>query len=202
MFRLLYFKPNKSTVRLFYDILHGIKHYGVNIKDALELGILIGIDGQLSQDSKIEKSILDVMITGLHDRHDNGKERALAWLYVKSWNAYGDHIIRCEELVSGWVRSMELWTFEKKDLDAALVKMLYPTKEDAQVQELKEMILERFDNDSNKYFEWSLKIRDEMVSPVVYKVLLKTIYLKRIKEPKKEPEVYVSPSYDGYNSDY
>ena len=174
MFHLLYFKPNKSTVRLFYDILHGIKHYDVNIKDALELGILIGFDGQLSQDSKIEKSILDVLITGLHDiNDDNGKERALAWLYVKSWNAYGEHIIQCKEFVSTWIRGKELWTFEKKDLDAALVTMLYPVKEDAQIEELKEMILERFDNDSNKYYEWSLKIRDEMVSPMVYKVLLK-----------------------------
>ena len=186
MFHLLYSKPNKSTVRLFYDILHGIKHYDVNIKDALELGILIGFDGQLSQDSKIEKHILDVLITGLHNRDDNGKEKALAWLYIKSWNAYGEHIIQCKEYVSTWIRSMELWTFEKRDLDAALVTMLYPVKEDGQIQELKEMILERFDNDSNKYYEWSLKIRDEMVRPIIYIFLLKITFkaYQRAKERK------------------
>ena len=178
---------------MFYDILHGIKHYDVNIKDALELGILIGFDGQLSQNSKIERSILDVLITGLRkstrDRDNGGKEKALVWLYVKTWNAYGEHMINYDEFVSDWLHQDyidydELWTFDKKDLDAALVAMLYPGKEEAQIEELKQMILERFGNDSIKYYEWSLKIRDEMVRPIFYKFLLKITFIayQRAKE--------------------
>ena len=157
---------------MFYDILHGKKKYAVNIKQALELGILIGFDGQLRQDSKIERSILDVLITGLNKNYGREKnygiEKVLAWLYVKTWNAYGEHMINYDKFVSDsvlndYINEDELWTFEKKDVDAALVTMLYPRKEDTQTEEIKEMILERFDNDLIKYYDWSLKIRDEMV---------------------------------------
>jgi len=163
---------NYSTVRLFYDILHGVPQFGVHVRDAIDLGILVGFDGQLKQKSEKEKSIFEALIRQLFDKALDGKEKALVWLYVKTWNAYGAHIIEYEQFVSEWVIDtdddgvkVDLWTFHKKDVDAALVAMLYPVTEDTnslQIIELKEMILERFDNDLDKYFEWSLKMRDEM----------------------------------------
>ena len=59
-------KPNKSTVRLFYDILHGISSF-VGLRDALELGVLIGFDGQLKQNSKTEETIFYDLISQLHE---------------------------------------------------------------------------------------------------------------------------------------
>ena len=53
------------------------------------------------------------------------------------------------------------------------------------------MILERFDNDSNKYYEWSLKIRDEMVRPIIYIFLLKVTW----SNPNHVSEILItSPS--------
>ena len=164
---------------------------GVSVSDGIELGILIGFDGQLKQDSKVEQYILGALIEQLYNYrygYDNdskhGMIMALIWLYVKTWNAYGAHIIEYKKYVSTETRRYidnydddddddeDLWTFDDKDMNAALVTMAYPKKREIriedrrtmeQAEELKEMILERFDNDFQKYYEWSLVIRGEMV---------------------------------------
>ena len=57
----------------------------------------------------------------------------------------------------------QLWKIDDKDIEAAFIAMALPKPEDPRVEELKNMILDRFDNDIIKYYEWSLIIR-KMVS--------------------------------------
>ena len=128
----------------------------------------------------MEKYILDALIERLYDyravyrNKDHGMILALIWLYVKTWNAYGEHIIEYKKYVkkTAFLYNDDLWTFEDKDMNAALVTMAYPKRGETRIEdsstmekakELKDMILERFDNDFHKYYEWSLEIRDEMV---------------------------------------
>ena len=72
------FEPCKSSVRLFFDILHGIPQLGVAISDALELGILIGFDGQLKQESNKEWFLLHDVIKQLCDAKLGGRERLVS----------------------------------------------------------------------------------------------------------------------------
>ena len=162
----------------------------------------------------------------------SGKERALIWLYIKTWSFYGEHLIEFKKYFSGGTskrclwhikyyeeRYQGLWTFGEDDMEAAFVAMALPKKEDSRIdrlnswhfeisfsdqrlwtiiydsiftilmiicessiscgshcsrqinstflipefspkiQVLKKMILDQFDNDFPKYYEWSLKIR-------------------------------------------
>ena len=128
-------KPDKSTVRLFFDLLHGIGRY-VRLEDALELGVLIGFDGQLRQGSDIEKSIFRRLLRCLIDAELDGKEQALIWLYAKTWEAYGEHIIDYNKYYSNWDLTWEedfqgIWTFDDDDLEAAFITMAYSKKEDS-----------------------------------------------------------------------
>lgn len=126
-------EPDKSTVRLFFDILHGINQC-VSLGDTLELGVLIGFDGQLKQKSDMEMSIFNSVLRHLVDEKLDGKEQALVWLYVKTWEAYGEHIIDYTKYFSNWAISWQndypgLWTFDDDDLEAAFITMAYPKKE-------------------------------------------------------------------------
>ena len=129
-----WFEPYQRTVRIFYDILHGIKQNDVNLGEALELGILIGFDGQLEQNSEMEKSILQCVLSGLHQAKLDRKERALVWLYVKTWDAYGKHLIDYNKYFSNYDISRSrkwrgLWSFDYDDLEEALISISYPKKE-------------------------------------------------------------------------
>ena len=128
----------------------------------------------------------------------------MIWLYIKTWNAYGDHLIQYKKYIpsaSSWEKDEGLWDFDENDLVAALCIMAYPKKEDSRidrlnsrhflsniltkgcskkksltkesivktslipefsqkVQVLRKMILDRFDNDLPKYYQWSLDIRE------------------------------------------
>ena len=47
----------KSVVRLWFDLLHGIKRMDVPLMMVLEFAILLGYDGQLDQNSDMEKEL-------------------------------------------------------------------------------------------------------------------------------------------------
>ena len=133
------YEPCKSTVRLFFDVLHGIPRFDLTVRDALELGILIGFDGQLKQESNKEWFILHDLIRQLCDAKIGGKERALMWLYVKTWNAYGDHLIQYKKYITSasfWEKEEGLWAFDEDDLISALCIMAYPKKEESRIDRL------------------------------------------------------------------
>ena len=98
------------------------------------MGILIGFDGQLKQNSEMEKSILNTVLSGLYEAKLDRKERALVWLYVKSWNAYGEHLIDYNKYFSNYDISLRrkwrgLWSFSDDDLEDAFISIAYSKEE-------------------------------------------------------------------------
>ena len=113
----------------------------MGIKDALELGVLIGFDGQLKQDANVEWYILYHLIIQLYRAKLGDKERALAWLYFKTWEAYGEHVIEYKKYIVNcnyWEKkfNQELWTFSDDDMEAAFFAMAYPKKEESRIDRL------------------------------------------------------------------
>ena len=58
----------ESVVRLLFDILHGIKRMDVPLMMVLEFAILLGYDGQLEQNSDMEKELFTSAIDQLKER--------------------------------------------------------------------------------------------------------------------------------------
>ena len=57
----------ESTLRLFFDLLHGIKRMDVPLMMVVEFSILLGYDGQLEQ-SDMEKELFTSAINQLKER--------------------------------------------------------------------------------------------------------------------------------------
>ena len=55
----------ESVVRLYFDLLHGIKRMNVPLVMVLEFAILLGFDGQLDQNSDMEKEFFTSAIDQL-----------------------------------------------------------------------------------------------------------------------------------------
>jgi len=85
-------------------------------------------------------------------------ENALIWLYVKSWNHFGQHMLD----------ENTLWYFGNDDLEAALAMVAYSKKKEdnGRTKDLKDLIMERFDNDKMKFFEWSCSIHKEVFESI------------------------------------
>ena len=58
----------KSVVRLWFDLLHGIKRMDVPLMMVLEFAILLGYDGQLDQNSDMEKELFASAMEQLKER--------------------------------------------------------------------------------------------------------------------------------------
>ena len=58
----------KSVVRLFFDLLHGIKRIDVPLVMVVEFAIFLGYDGQLEQNSDMEKELFASAIDQLKER--------------------------------------------------------------------------------------------------------------------------------------
>ena len=58
----------ESAVRLYFDLLHGIKRMDVPLMMVLEFVILLGYDGQLEQNSDMEKELFTSAIAQLKER--------------------------------------------------------------------------------------------------------------------------------------
>ena len=86
-------------------------------------------------------------------------ENALIWLYVKTWERLGDHVI--EE---------DLWKFDCRDLAAAIMGLAYPRKRKPdqkkreRVQALNDLIMGRFEEGGIDAFrEWSGEIHAQFI---------------------------------------
>ena len=122
----------------------------------LELAILLGFDGQLKQDSDMEMELFQSIIKQLENFGLEGKEQALVWLYVTTWNKHGEHILDYGDL----------WTFTDNDMQTALITMAYPKKEDPKIEELKGIIMDRFNNDTFEFYKWSLNISKVAIAEI------------------------------------
>ena len=60
----------ESTLRLFFDVLHGIKRIDVPLIMVVEFIVLLGYDGQLEQ-SDMEKELFTSAITQLKERFNS-----------------------------------------------------------------------------------------------------------------------------------
>ena len=78
---------------------------------ALEFAILLGYDGQLKQNSDMEKELFQCTIDQLHKTKMTKVENALMWLYVKTWGLQGQHVIDRNEM----------WNFGGEDLQEAIM---------------------------------------------------------------------------------
>ena len=58
----------ESVLRLFFDLLHGIKRMDVPLMMVLEFAIFLGYDGQLEQNSDMEKELFTSAIDQLKER--------------------------------------------------------------------------------------------------------------------------------------
>ena len=141
-------------MKLFFDILHGIRVSDVTIIVALELAIFLGYDGQLKHNSDMEKELFTSTIEQLMKTKMTKVENALMWLYVKSWNNYGQHVLD----------QIGLWNFGGEDLEAALLGLVYQGKKrkTERSNALNELIMERFGNSTTNFSEWSQNIYTEV----------------------------------------
>ena len=98
-------------MRLFFDILHGIDRADIPLVVALEFAILLGYDGQLKQNSDMEKELFQCTIAQLNKTKMTKVENALMWLYVKTWGLQGQHVIDRNEM----------WNFGGEDLQEAIM---------------------------------------------------------------------------------
>ena len=61
-------RTTKSVVRLFFDLLHGLKRMDVPLIMVVEFAIFLGYDGQLEQNSDMEKELFSSAIDQLKER--------------------------------------------------------------------------------------------------------------------------------------
>ena len=157
-------KPFKSVVRLFFDILHGIDRADIPLVVALEFAILLGYDGQLKQNSNLEKELFQSTIDQLKRTEMTKVENALIWLYAKTWGLQGQHIID----------EQELWNFGGEDLREAIMGVAYPMEMKTEanneaesnenlIESLRKLIMGKFDEKPNEFYEWSRTIHDEVL---------------------------------------
>ena len=145
----------RSVVRLFFDILHGIDRADVPLETALEFSIFLGYDGQLEQKSGMETNLFQCVMEQLKKIEITTTEKALMWLYMKSWGPNGQHVLD----------DRNLWDFGGEDLEAAIMKIGYPKKKDSteRIDELTKLIIGRFEKIED-FFLWSKSIHGEVRS--------------------------------------
>ena len=87
-------------------------------------------------------------------------ENALAWLYVKTWGKFGEHVIK-----------EDIWNFSANDLETAVMSLAYPRKRKAKgkdkserLQALTDLIMEKFETGGIPAFrDWAGEIHDQVI---------------------------------------
>ena len=112
----------------------------------------------------MEQELFHSTIDQLKKTEMSKVENALMWLYLKTWGLQGQHVID----------KAELWNFGGEDLEEAIIGIAYPrikknesgdgeneSKEDL-VDSLKKLIMGKFDEKHNEFYEWSRSLHNEV----------------------------------------
>ena len=77
---------------------------------------------------------------------------------MKTWGKFGDHVIE----------KTDLWKFNGDDLEKAITKLAFPRKNEKteRVQALTDLIMEKFDQDSMVFYQWAVKIHEEVIESI------------------------------------
>ena len=144
----------ESVIKLFLDILHGLKITEVNFIVAIEFAIFLGYDGQLKQNSELEMELFASVINQLKNSKMTKIENALVWLYAKAWDNFGQHILD----------EQDLWNFDGDDLEAALMTLVFQRKCDKTERstEIKTLIIERFESRGQDLVEWARNLHNDV----------------------------------------
>ena len=123
---------------------------------ALEFAVFLGYDGQLEQNSDLEKELFTSAIQQLKKTKMTKIENALAWLYVKSWENFGLHVLG----------EQELWNFGVEDLETAFTEVFFQRKKDEnkRTKELKDLIMARFNHSKSAFFDWAQAIHNQVLN--------------------------------------
>ena len=80
-------------------------------------------------------------------------ENALVWLYVMTWEKFGEHVIN----------EKDLWNFGGDDLEAALMGLFFPRKNEKteRTKELNKLIMEKFEGLAALH-EWASKLHNHV----------------------------------------
>ena len=125
---------------------------------ALEFAILLGYEGQLKLHSEMEMELFTSTIKQLKKSKMSKLENALVWLYAKTWDLHGQHVLD----------QYGLWTFGSDDLNDAIMGLAYPKRNDGdgRVQELKDLIMgsPRFENGGlDEFRKWSGTVHGQVI---------------------------------------
>ena len=125
---------------------------------ALEFAILLGYEGQLKLHSEMEMELFTSTIKQLKKSKMSKLENALVWLYAKTWDLHGQHVLD----------QYGLWTFGSDDLNDAIMGLAYPKRNDGdgRVQELKDLIMgsPRFENGGlDEFRKWSDTVHGQVI---------------------------------------
>ena len=106
--------------------------------------------------SDVEKELFKSAIQQLKFAQMTKIENALAWLYVKSWEDFGQHVLDEEEL----------WNFGVTDFQYAFNGVFQQNKNDETqiTKELKDLIMARFGNSKPDFFDWSQAIYSQVLT--------------------------------------
>ena len=144
---------HECVVRLFFDILHGIERKDIPLAIALEFAIFLGFDGQLKQNSDMEKELFESAMDQFCKTKMTKTENALVYLYAQTWGLHGEHLL-----------NQRIWNFQTEDLQMAIMTTAYRGKNEKTelIEVLRNLILGRFDNGSTGFYEWSQKFHSEV----------------------------------------
>ena len=145
---------------MLLDILHGIERRDVPLVTALEFAVLLQFDGQLKQNSKMERELFDSTMDQLKKIEMSKIENALVWLYFKRWGLKAQHSLDDEDL----------WIFTQKDFEEAITTVAFPRLEDKteRTKELKDLIMGTFEKQSLAEFrKWSGDVHSEVSLDVI-----------------------------------
>ena len=177
----------QRVIRLFFDLLHGIKRRDVPLMMVLEFLVFLGFDGKLELNSNMEKDLFLSTVDQLKERFNT-----LVWILCKItlkklcnfWilesENKNDKARECTYLALSknmgkiwWScdwrkRPLEFWCrrFGNSYQKCCVSRIRYPKESEAtdRVQALTDSIMEKFDQDRSAFSEWSATIHSEYIA--------------------------------------
>ena len=109
-------------------------------------------------------------------------ENALAWLYIKTWGKFGDHVIK----------EKQLWNFDAEHLEAAVKSLTYSNKKfkNERVKALTGLIMENFEKvDLADIREWSGELHEQVIETFQQSVELDSVSEQITNSKQQQPTI-------------